>query len=128
MNKEEVKAALRCCIVRDPDDKKRCPECPYRDPAAYCVNRLFMDALKLLDEPEPARLVTTEDFQRPDADAGGAIPCWKEAKSPTRRSGWAVIVYGKWLADKATARYWTGKPTDAQREAAAWEPEGEHGQ
>lgn len=127
MNKEEVKAALRCCIVRDPDDKKRCPECPYRDPAAYCVNRLFMDALKLLDEPEPVRLVTAEDFQRPDADAGGAIPCWKEAKSPTRRSGWAVIVYGKWLADKATARYWTGKPTDAQREAAAWEPEGEHG-
>ena len=72
MNKEEVKAALRCCIVRDPDDKKRCPECPYRDPAAYCVNRLFMDALKLLDEPEPVRLVTAEDFQRPDADGGGA--------------------------------------------------------
>ena len=27
-----------------------------------------MDALKLLDEPEPARLVTAEDFQRPDAE------------------------------------------------------------
>ena len=46
MNEEEVKAALRCCIVRDPDDKLRCAECPYRDPDIYCLNRLKMDALK----------------------------------------------------------------------------------
>lgn len=49
MNKEEVKTALRCCIVRDPDDKMRCTECPYRFPLdSYCLNRLKMDALALL--------------------------------------------------------------------------------
>lgn len=77
------------------------------------------DARALLEEDTP-RLLIEADFHTDKADAGGAIPCWKESKSPTRRSGWAVIVYGKWLADKATARYWTGKPTEAQRKAKPW--------
>ena len=77
------------------------------------------DARALLKQEAP-RLLIEADFHTENADAGGAIPCWKESKSPTRRSGWAVIVYGKWLADKATARYWTGKPTDTQREATPW--------
>lgn len=119
MTREEVIAALKCCIVKDPDDKMRCTECPYRDPNSYCLNRLKSDALALL-EGEAARLLTAEDFNAEDADAGGAIPCWKESKSPTRRSGWAVICYGKWLADKDVARYWTGKPTEAEREATPW--------
>lgn len=49
-DREKVKAALRCCIVRNPDDKMRCSECPYRDPGTYCLNRLKIDALSLLDE------------------------------------------------------------------------------
>lgn len=49
-DREKVKAGLRCCIVRNPDDKMRCPECPYRDPGTYCLNRLKIDALALLDE------------------------------------------------------------------------------
>ena len=119
MTRDEIKQALRCCIVKDPDDNKRCPECPLRDPAIYCVNRLLIDIQTMLDADAP-RLLTDADFQTDRADAGGAIPCWKESKSPTRRSGWAVIVYGKWLADKATARYWTGKPTKTQMEAIPW--------
>jgi len=47
---EKVKQGLRCCIVRHPDDKMRCSECPYRDPTTYCLNRLKHDALDALDE------------------------------------------------------------------------------
>ena len=49
-DREKVKAALRCCIVRHPDDKMRCRECPYNDPNTYCLNRLKIDALAALDE------------------------------------------------------------------------------
>lgn len=49
MTREEVITALRCCIIKDPDDKMKCVECPYRDPASYCLNRLKIDALKLLE-------------------------------------------------------------------------------
>lgn len=49
MTKEQVIEALKCCIVRDPDDKMRCTECPYRNPYEYCLNRLKMDALALLE-------------------------------------------------------------------------------
>lgn len=69
----------------------------------------------------PARLVTPEDFKSPLADDSGAIPAWKESRSPTRRSGWAVIVYGRWYQDRGQARYWTARPTDEQREGAAWD-------
>lgn len=44
------------------------------------------------------------------------------AVGKTRRSGWAVIVYGKMLADRDTgvARYWTAKPTEEQMRAEPW--------
>lgn len=46
---EKVIAGLECCIMRDPDDKLRCTECPYKYPVdAYCLNRLKTDALELL--------------------------------------------------------------------------------
>ena len=40
---------LECCIVHNPDDRRRCPECPYRDPNTYCANRLMADALKTIE-------------------------------------------------------------------------------
>lgn len=79
------------------------------------------DFVELCRTATEVRLVTEADFQRPDADPGGGIPCWKETKSPTRRNGWAVIVYGKWLADRGVARYWTGKPDQAQMEETPWQ-------
>lgn len=91
----------------------------------FCGNeadwkRVF-DALELLKAQE-ARLVTYEDFHSGREDGGEAIPCWKEARSKTRRSGWAVIVYGKMLADQETgvARYWTARPTEEQMREEAW--------
>lgn len=49
--KINVIAGLTCCIMRNPDDKLRCTECPYRFPLdANCLNRLKMDALEVLTE------------------------------------------------------------------------------
>ena len=38
---------LECCVIRDPEDKARCIECPYD---GNCLNRLKYDALLLLKE------------------------------------------------------------------------------
>lgn len=72
--------------------------------------------------PQEARLVTYDDFHSGHEDGGEAIPCWKESRKKTRRSGWAVIVYGKMLADLETgvARYWTARPTEEQMREEAW--------
>ena len=78
-------------------------------------------AIELL-KPQEARLVTREDFQQAPA-WDGVLPCWKESRKPTRRSGWVAIVYGKALQDTETGmvRYWTGVPTEEQRREAAWQ-------
>lgn len=124
MNREKVIKGLECCSKMSGD---ACRECPYGflcldTDLPYGMPHLAIDAIALLKAQEP-RLLTSKDFSNsPIADAGGAIPCWKESKSPTRRSGWAVIVYGRWLADteNGTSRYWTSRPTDAQMEATPW--------
>lgn len=78
------------------------------------------EAAEALMVPE-SRLVTREDFNRPPA-YDGVLPCWKESKSPTRRSGWVAIVYGKALQDMelGVARYWIGVPTEEQRRETDW--------
>lgn len=86
-----------------------------------CVEvALLRDALALLKKQDP-RLVTREDFKLPPA-YDGVLPCWKENRKPTRRSGWVAIVYGKALQDTETGmvRYWTGVPTEEQRRTMAW--------
>ena len=45
---KKVKRGLECCIVKDPDDSHKCVDCPYRDPIAYCANRLHHDALDVI--------------------------------------------------------------------------------
>ena len=94
-------------------------ECPYAE-VDNCLQEMLKDARALLT-PEPPRLVTREDFQQPPA-YDGVLPCWKESRSKTRRNGWAAIVYGKALQDIETgvARYWTGVPTDEQKEGTPW--------
>lgn len=86
------------------------------------------DAIDGIPAANVPRLLTAEDFHgNPDLDDGGGLPAWKESRKATRRSGWAVICYGKWLADTAepagaycAARYWTARPSDEQREATPW--------
>lgn len=48
--REKAIKGLECCIMRNPDDKLRCRECPYREPDGYCLNRLKNDALEALRE------------------------------------------------------------------------------
>ena len=122
-DREKVIKGMAVCVPQtDADAGLSCDDCPYGwncgEHASLPV-KMIEDIRALLKADKP-RLLQAADFQRDDAGNGGEIPCWKEAKSPTRRSGWAVIVYGKWLADEGTARYWTGKPTDEQREATPW--------
>ena len=83
----------------------------------------FDDLVRLaerLSKPKAARLVTAEDFETAE---DGALPCWKESRKPTCRSGWNVIVIGKWMADRkyGVARYWTAKPTEEQRNGTEWD-------
>lgn len=49
MTRDEVIKALKCCVLRDPDDRPRCGDCPYPTGSA-CSNRLKMDVLALLKE------------------------------------------------------------------------------
>ena len=126
MKREKVIEALEACVLKDPDDSRDCRHCPRCNYGAFitnsCINGVMADCLYLLKAQEP-RLLTAEDFaDNPDADSGGAIPCWKEARSATRRSGWAVIVYGRWLNDTegGTSRYWTARPSEEQRKVTPW--------
>lgn len=68
---EKVKQGLRCCIVRHPDDKMRCPECPYRDPTSYCLNRLKNDALEVIETLSAALdTMTGDDCEECKIDGG----------------------------------------------------------
>ena len=73
---EKVKQGLRCCIVRHPDDKMRCSECPYRDPTSYCLNRLKNDALQAIEALSDALDAMTggecEECKIDTAQEGGA--------------------------------------------------------
>ena len=54
LSREEIIKGLECCVLRDPDDKPRCSECPYD---GACLNRLKYDALALLKAQEPVEYV-----------------------------------------------------------------------
>lgn len=56
--REKAIRGLECCILRDPDDHARCSQCPYE---SNCVNRLKMDALELLSDPDRVRVVRCRD-------------------------------------------------------------------
>lgn len=61
VDREKVINGLECCILRDPDDKMRCGECPYNESDTYCLNRLKMDALALFKAQEPKPPIITEN-------------------------------------------------------------------
>lgn len=124
-DREKIIQGLAACIPETEEDAKLgCSNCPYGCCKADAVRlpiQMIEDIRAELKEQE-ARLVTYDDFHSGREDGGEAIPCWKEARSKTRRSGWAVIVYGKMLADReiGVARYWTAKPTEEQMREEAW--------
>lgn len=145
-DREKVIKGMECCMITPGPCGTNCPYADTGDENDYCDQKIIKDAFALLKAQEQKcrecgeatskaiqelqaklkaqepRLVTYDDFHSGREDGGEAIPCWKEARSKTRRSGWAVIVYGKMLADRETgvARYWTARPTEEQMREAAW--------
>lgn len=126
--REDVIKGLECCIIRDPDDKMRCSECPYKEPDSYCLNRLKMDALAMLDA-EP-RVMTKDEvmtlkegnvawleeryekygrsYIQPMMSNGSGLMLGTHIDVNVAKMGW----HGR--------RFWTARPTEEQREAETW--------
>lgn len=123
--REKINRGLAACIPKTEEDAKLgCANCPYgccRADAVRLPIQTIEDIRAELKE-QTARLVTEDDFFPGGEEESMAIPCWKETKKPTCRSGWAVVVWGKVLADadNGVARYWTLRPTDEQRQQTPW--------
>ena len=98
-----------------------CKSCVYNgDP--HCVDSILGDAISLLKSQEP-RLLTVDDFKdNPDVDICGYLPCWVEPNphndAATEKPGWGLVSVGQ--IGGVYHRYWTGKPTQEQMEAAKW--------
>ena len=73
-DKQKVIKGLECCIVRNPDDRMRCSDCPYRDPGTYCLNRLKHDALAVLMEHEEPTVTIADNGSGSYADNGALAP------------------------------------------------------
>lgn len=64
-DREKVIKGLECCVLRDPDDKHQCDDCPYRHPDGVitnspCANGLMGNALSLLKAQEPGWISVKE--------------------------------------------------------------------
>lgn len=52
---EKVRKGLECCVLRDPDDHRRCGECPYNPHAISnepCENGLKYNAISLIRQQQ----------------------------------------------------------------------------
>ena len=136
---EKVVRGLECCIVRDPDAKRNCVECPYNHEGiitnAPCANGLMADALALLREQEP-RVMTLEELQAIGTQWNRNTPpyIFVERRS-FAESGWMswgfmhdfVIVWGTINAKNYGSKWrvWTLQPTPEQMRETPWKGEKE---
>ena len=96
---EKVCKGLECCILRDPDDHRRCGECPYNPHSISnepCTNGLMANALALirqqqeriaeLEAAQLARVMTLKEIENmtPDPDTDDNF-CWIEYRDGTTR-------------------------------------------
>lgn len=147
---EKVCKGLECCVLRDPDDHRRCGECPYNPHAISnepCANGLKYNALALinaqqkriaeLEAGQTARVMSLEEAIEAVSKDGGIV--WIEQKShpldvahvlptnhicdsPQRK----FQDYGKEFVPKRYSyrymwRCWTSWPTDEQMKETKWE-------
>lgn len=66
MDGEKVCKWLECCVLRDPDDPRRCGECPYNPHAISnepCANGLKFNALSLIRQQQE-RIAELEAVQQ----------------------------------------------------------------
>lgn len=76
------------------------------------------NAIALLKAQEP-HVITKDDFKNnPNVDENGYLPAYCEKID--RPIGWMAIHKG-YIGARKDIRYWTGKPTDEQREAVKWD-------
>ena len=128
--RDYVVHGLECCILRDPDDKVRCSQCPLYE-ATNCLNRLKNSALILLKP----RLLTLEAVKR--LKYGDVVyiegiigECFaaivhdnvqhlgvlQTVSLPSDGVGNSDYDYYQ-----RTWRCWNSEPTKEQREAVPWE-------
>lgn len=116
-NPEKVIRGMECC-----GKGNMCrSDCPYDGPEnniVHCTSQLARDALELLKALE-THVITKDDFSR--CDDFGYIPAVFEPRDMTCFLNWEwhLITINK-LKNK-DGRYWSGLPTDEQREAVKWE-------
>ena len=111
---ERVISGLQCKL--NEGGKRGCSDCPY-DEDLNCLgcDAMLRDALTLLKALEP-RLVTKDDFN--GADEYGWLPAWCEERAGGKVYCECILVDA--LKENGV-RYWTGKPSDEQRENTKWE-------
>lgn len=127
--REKVIKGLECCIVREPDDNVRCGECPYNEPNTYCLNRLKMDALGLLDA-KPRVMTKDEVMALEEGEVAWLEERFEKAGKhfifPMMSDGKGKMmgIYAHLsvaVMHSRGRRFWTEKPTEEQREATPWE-------
>lgn len=115
--REKVINGLACCSHMSGEF---CRKCPYENECKEGLlsgsAHLAANALSLLKAQEP-RLLTEADFV--NADHYGYIPAWAEEKNGDQF--WKIVRVASLGLEKKRLRYWTARPTDAQREAVKWE-------
>lgn len=128
-DREKVIKGLECCILRDPDDKQRCSECPYE---GNCVNRLKMDALSMLKAQEP-RVMTLEEVEvlpygyvLIETDKKNSLH-WVDALLFCKNTNFSfdfITLEGRarllGTDYNMEWRCWTSRPTDEQRRETPW--------
>lgn len=138
--REKVITGLECCVLRDPDDKRQCDDCPYRHPDGVitnspCVNGLMGNALSLLKAQEP-RVFDADEIV---LSAEPSKWLWVERKGDYCAEAFKAgkTISGLIAFDSETPgaflycerpdeygktwRCWTSRPTDEQREEVNWE-------
>ena len=149
MDQEKLNKGLECCIVcaKTHVCPAGCPYAMDEGVAdgltVHCDGMLLMDAqlrireLEAAQAPQPARLLPLEEVKRllPGADVWieyHDLTGWKIAAITVREifdNGllgelqslrYSFDRYGRYNGDWLAWRCWTSRPTDEQREAAAW--------
>lgn len=146
---EKVCKGLECCVLRDPDDHRRCGECPYNPHAISnepCANGLKYNALALirqqqariaeLEAAQTARVMTLEEIplfdgaiymdEYPNPVCLKMLYCYEVGRGTyghgytfVDSDGDKIFFPAKEFGKKW--RCWTQRPTDEQRKATKWE-------
>ena len=134
MGVEKVIKGLECCTKKLCIYKDTEKECPYSElcgdyEGAFedCTTALSKDAIALLKAQEP-HIVTIADYENnPNMDKDGNLAVWRESRHLNgiayHNDGWVILNRNRvegWF-NSEMIRFWTSRPTDAQREAVKWE-------